>query len=706
MSNVVTELVISADTTGADQFSQSMDKASSSAQQGLGSVASLTLAVAGVGVAFVGALTGLRAFYDYVGNQNKQLIDIAEGATRAGISTKEFQEDLFAARSKGLTEKDFVSGLDKISEDLNKAGQGVTDFGKLFSQNGLSIKDTNDKLITTKVALSEIAGLMENATPAVQQGIARIVGLSQSWIPFLRDGVDAIEAQKKVAQDLGVIIDDSTIQKAKEFNDQWHQAVATWDLQFKAAIAGILPSLVQMANLAATIINGVSSVSSSVSRWATPDDSKSKDQLAAQIDDAIRLRDLMTDLNNGGATGGIGQLRVTNLAGLLGLPEDANITQVNALIDKLGALYDKEPTKLTVNKDLTTVLPQTDDAKRDQLDTEIDRLNKHIALTKADTEAVGEGAAAQAGLRAEAALYAAAERAGKTDLEQYADQFFALRQRIEETTQALNKAKIASDIKFGRDTSFLSQQDVQIAQQLRSIYPNVATALGSVEANGIRVNNAFKDISSSIETNLTAGLTDIAMGAKTAGQAFSDMGLAVIKSLEQMIIKITIVEPMMRALQSAIGGGSILNLFGGGGGLPTPGASNFIGPLLPSATGNVFANDNIIPFAQGASFTNSIVDSPTLFKFAAGTGMMGEAGPEAIVPLKRGADGSLGVASSSGGGGGGTSQVFNYAPNIDARGADAQAVARIAQVVANDRKEFEKNVAGVMAKYHTNNPRR
>ena len=48
---------------------------------------------------------------------------------------------------------------------------------------------------------------------------------------------------------------------------------------------------------------------------------------------------------------------------------------------------------------------------------------------------------------------------------------------------------------------------------------------------------------------------------------------------------------------------------------------------------------------MGGAFTNSVVDSPTLFKFAQGTGMMGEAGPEAIMPLKRDGNGNLGVRS-------------------------------------------------------------
>ena len=64
-------------------------------------------------------------------------------------------------------------------------------------------------------------------------------------------------------------------------------------------------------------------------------------------------------------------------------------------------------------------------------------------------------------------------------------------------------------------------------------------------------------------------------------------------------------------------------------------------------------------FAKGGMFTNSVVDSPTLFKFAQGTGLMGEAGPEAIMPLKRDSNGNLGVRSGGGGGGGNVDVVVN-----------------------------------------------
>lgn len=59
------------------------------------------------------------------------------------------------------------------------------------------------------------------------------------------------------------------------------------------------------------------------------------------------------------------------------------------------------------------------------------------------------------------------------------------------------------------------------------------------------------------------------------------------------------------------------------------------------ARGGVFRGGRVTPFAAGG-----VVAAPTYFPMAGGTGLMGEAGPEAIMPLARGADGRLGVATS------------------------------------------------------------
>jgi len=82
-------------------------------------------------------------------------------------------------------------------------------------------------------------------------------------------------------------------------------------------------------------------------------------------------------------------------------------------------------------------------------------------------------------------------------------------------------------------------------------------------------------------------------------------------------------------------------------------------PVGVNALGNVYGKNGIVPFAKGG-----IVDKPTIFPFAKGVGLMAEAGPEAIVPLKRGRDGKLGVA------GGGGSTTVNV--SVDAKGTKVE----------------------------------
>jgi len=76
----------------------------------------------------------------------------------------------------------------------------------------------------------------------------------------------------------------------------------------------------------------------------------------------------------------------------------------------------------------------------------------------------------------------------------------------------------------------------------------------------------------------------------------------------------------------------------------TSGLGSLFGSLIKSAEGNVFSSGRVMPFAKGG-----IVSGPTTFAMRGATGLMGEAGPEAILPLSRGADGALGVRAAGGG---------------------------------------------------------
>ena len=92
----------------------------------------------------------------------------------------------------------------------------------------------------------------------------------------------------------------------------------------------------------------------------------------------------------------------------------------------------------------------------------------------------------------------------------------------------------------------------------------------------------------------------------------------------------------------------ITNHFGG---MLAKGVGSLVEGFLPFANGASFAQGRVTPFASGG-----VVSGPVSFPMRGGMGLMGEAGPEAIMPLARGPDGKLGVRS---GGGGGVNVVMN-----------------------------------------------
>lgn len=113
---------------------------------------------------------------------------------------------------------------------------------------------------------------------------------------------------------------------------------------------------------------------------------------------------------------------------------------------------------------------------------------------------------------------------------------------------------------------------------------------------------------------------------------FRDLANSIIADLTRMLIRYAVVQPLFRS----------------------------IFPSIKFANGGVIdAGNTIKQYARGG-----IVNKPTLFPMANGMGLMGEAGPEAIMPLKRGSNGKLGVQSSGG--------VGNIVVNVDASGSSVE----------------------------------
>lgn len=110
------------------------------------------------------------------------------------------------------------------------------------------------------------------------------------------------------------------------------------------------------------------------------------------------------------------------------------------------------------------------------------------------------------------------------------------------------------------------------------------------------------------------------------------------------------------------------------------GVSSFATNLLPFADGAPFSQGRVMPFAHGG-----VISGPTTFPMRGGTGLMGEAGPEAIMPLARGADGRLGVRTQ---GGGGTHVTMNIStPDVQGfERSQGQIAARMARALGHGNR--------------------
>jgi phage-related minor tail protein len=142
------------------------------------------------------------------------------------------------------------------------------------------------------------------------------------------------------------------------------------------------------------------------------------------------------------------------------------------------------------------------------------------------------------------------------------------------------------------------------------------------------------------------------------GKSLTDVMAGLARTIAEVTLKTQVVLPLVKALNQFLG-----NLFMPKDPFNQPGpyGGTNAGGWTASANGNVFDTpislgaSNVLPFARGGVVTN-----PKFFPMATGRGLMGESGPEAVMPLRRGPDGKLGVSAATSGGG---TQVNVYNQN-------------------------------------------
>ncbi|MGK2482300.1 phage tail tape measure C-terminal domain-containing protein, partial [Klebsiella pneumoniae] len=167
-------------------------------------------------------------------------------------------------------------------------------------------------------------------------------------------------------------------------------------------------------------------------------------------------------------------------------------------------------------------------------------------------------------------------------------------------------------------------------------YADQASDLSSMAATAS--SEILDATTNSISNNLTNVLTGAASFKDGMSNIFSSLGETVIKTLIQMATQALITKAIMASFGGGAGG-LFGSLFSGASGAASSGTA------IQSAGANFSFNalGGVYDSPSLSAYSNGVYSTPQYFAFAKGAGVFGEAGPEAIMPLTRGADGSLGV---------------------------------------------------------------
>ncbi|ELY2955832.1 phage tail tape measure protein [Cronobacter sakazakii] len=192
-----------------------------------------------------------------------------------------------------------------------------------------------------------------------------------------------------------------------------------------------------------------------------------------------------------------------------------------------------------------------------------------------------------------------------------------------------------------------------------------------------------------VSSSMTGMVDTISDALSNNKASWSDWSMGVLQSLQKILLNATLVNGI-----KALSGSSFLSMLGMGSGAAAASAGGYTpsGAYASAASGvefnakgGVYASENL------SAYSNSIVSSPTYFAFAKGAGLMGEAGPEAIMPLTRAGNGSLAVRAvlPTQQGGGNSSPVIHQTIHVSGNG-DAALIRAMEEAARKGAEEGRK----------------
>jgi hypothetical protein len=599
-------------------------------------------------------------------------IDAADGLSKLSQRTGETVENLarlqYAGSLADVSNEALATSLKKLSKNMAEAASGTGEVADAFRAIGVSVVASDGKLRSSGDVLNDVAdrfaGYEDSAAKAaLAQAIFGRSGAD--LIPLLNAGSQGLKEMGDEASRLGVVISTETAQAAERFNDQMTRVNAALGSIAKQTAAELLPVLNELADSLVDIAKeGVDA-----SRSFSPLSDAFRAFIVVGGNVAYVFKSIGTEI--GGMAAQLVALSKLDFKGFANIGEamredaeknrkaiDAWSARVLSAGKSAGQTFENysnegrgrelaEPAKtaapnFTIPKVKTAggrAAKAIDDGQRlvDQLRdqiratqnlTEVEKLEAAIADGKYRTASAANLAIARGYAETLDAIKAARTAAEEeADVQRQRLAVFAEGQRVFESVRTpvealdaevmhlvelLDAGAISMDT-FGRAASRAGEGFIRMGEKAKE------------------TSDVMDEFARSAATNIQSAFADFLFDPFKDG--LSGMLKRFGETIQRMIAEAVAANLGKRLFGDLAKGGVGDGLLGG--------AFKLLGGLLPNADGGVYRSPSL------SRFSGQIVTSPRLFAFAAGAGVMGEAGPEAILPLARGSDGKLGVRGGS-----------------------------------------------------------
>lgn len=174
--------------------------------------------------------------------------EIKDASERIGISTETFQTLQYAATQSGVEISKLEPVLTKFSQTLGTAAEGNNEAAQVFRALGVHIKDSKGHLLSMDEVLPRLADrLSKIENPSVRNAVAmKLFGKEGvKFAQILGNGSAGLEAFKKRAQELGIVLDKDMIDKGAALNNQFEEVELVFSRLRDAIGAELFPIMKQ-----------------------------------------------------------------------------------------------------------------------------------------------------------------------------------------------------------------------------------------------------------------------------------------------------------------------------------------------------------------------------------------------------------------------------------------------------------------------------